>query len=162
MHTVSRTIVCAHCGATIEARTETQRFCSRACASASTAKMRAAIANRMMPDGLPARAHTQRAILRLLSFSWQETGKVADKMGIHSKTAAIRLRSLQRAGLAESVSVPAYPRGSLKLWRRVVPSGRVCAHPGCETVLSRYNPFPWCALHTAAQMSHEEYREVAG
>ncbi len=29
--------------------------------------------------------------------------------------------------------------------------GRVCAHGGCRTVLSRYNSGPTCTLHTYAR-----------
>ena len=28
-------------------------------------------------------------------------------------------------------------------------SGRVCEAPGCGTVLSNYNPAPYCSLHVA-------------
>ena len=27
------------------------------------------------------------------------------------------------------------------------PKGRVCAHPGCETILTTYNPADKCMLH---------------
>lgn len=30
---------------------------------------------------------------------------------------------------------------------RRFPQGRVCAHPGCSTVLSVYNPRPHCFMH---------------
>ncbi len=26
--------------------------------------------------------------------------------------------------------------------------GRICGQPGCETILSRYNPNPVCGVHT--------------
>ena len=29
--------------------------------------------------------------------------------------------------------------------------GRVCSHDGCTTVLSRYNPDPYCGAHTPAK-----------
>lgn len=28
-----------------------------------------------------------------------------------------------------------------------VSGSRVCAHPGCDTILSRYNPHPCCSVH---------------
>lgn len=43
-------------------------------------------------------------------------------------------------------------------------SGRVCATPGCGTVLSSYNPSALCSLHSAgwrvgSQKTHRHYRE---
>jgi hypothetical protein len=36
---------------------------------------------------------------------------------------------------------------------RTYKSGRTCAHEGCTTKLSVYNPSPTCSLHTAAARS---------
>ena len=44
---------------------------------------------------------------------------------------------------------------SVNLWRRVSETervriydrGRICAHPGCATILSIYNPARYCAAH---------------
>jgi endogenous inhibitor of DNA gyrase (YacG/DUF329 family) len=48
---------------------------------------------------------------------------------------------------------------SLNLWRQVSRTerirahgrGRVCAHEGCETILSVYNPARFCAVHLKAE-----------
>jgi hypothetical protein len=38
---------------------------------------------------------------------------------------------------------------------------RVCQHPECKTVLSRYNTQPWCAVHAEGKWRPREPRSTA-
>ena len=155
---------CVQCGTSFTPRTATQRYCSRACVCAAmTDGRRIGFCGRsqFMADGLPERAHAQRAVLRCLGMRPAAVADIARRAGMSPMVTRKRLVQLRALRLAESVRVASPDSAHYTFWRRVVPAGRICAHPGCETRLSRYNPLSVCALH-AGELSYEEWREVAG
>ena len=65
--------------------------------------------------------------------------------------------SLSRSSLVvKSRAVGAFvPTGTGRLSERIPAfgAGRVCGAPDCDTVLSTYNPAPYCSVHDAAGTS---------
>ena len=55
-------------------------------------------------------------------------------------------------------AVSASPLPAVGTASRVYSTGRVCRDPGCDTVLSRYNPESWCSLHNTNHRSAARVR----
>jgi predicted ArsR family transcriptional regulator len=99
--------------------------------------------------------------LRVLSNGhWMTAVEVAAAIEKSPDNVREHLHTLAARGVIEKVSLPSDKgKGTMLLWRRVTSASYTC--PDCGAVLSRYNPLPWCALHAAAHMTHEEYMDVA-
>jgi len=106
---------------------------------------------------VPDRAHTQRRILAALGGRLLTANELATEAGLTIGAVRRRLTDLREAGLVNHTWD--LPAGG-PLWYRIVPSGRVCAHPGCTTVLSQYNADDYCAVHAPLHISHREYLEA--
>lgn len=108
--------------------------------------------------GLPVRAVMQRRVLAALGGGLRTTDELAARLGVSRDVVKRRLTELRGVGLVERTVFAG--NDEAPLWYRVIPSGRTCAHPGCCTVLSRYNPDGYCCLHAPAHMTHREYLEA--
>jgi len=152
------TLICAQCGREFQRKSSDvhheakHQFCSRACTSRFHG-----------PDRARAQGRRQRRTLFLMTGrGWLTTGQVGVLIGKQNGS-AIRshLGDLLRKGEVER-RCDEMTTGKPVYWRRAARIGRVCAEPGCGTILSRYNPDDYCALHAARHMDHVEYMELCG
>jgi hypothetical protein len=60
--------------------------------------------------------------------------------------------------MSTTVTTPPNPWGRVSQTHRVraYPRGRLCAHEDCETILSIYNPSPYCGAH--AELARSQRR----
>jgi len=147
------TLTCAQCGKTFERRPTNvhkgvDQCCSRACSAAY--------------GGVVHRRRIRRAIsVKMHGRGWLPTCEVAELVGRRNHCQVrVHLNEMVNEGLMERASDGGRGKGQRAMWRVVPRIGRICAEPGCGTVLSRYNPDDYCALHAAQHMDHVEYMEL--
>ena len=85
-----------------------------------------------------------KAALRVwwrVNGTWQMQEDIAKRCLLSEQVVAAELRKLHRDGRVERFS----GIGGEWFYRRI--KNRTCQHPGCQTVLSAYNPDPYCDVH---------------
>ena len=104
-------------------------------------------------------AHRQRAALEILAEGPCTLGDLADLLGISEDDAGHVLRRLRRPGLEVEVLDDFQPAPPLYRLRFAV--GRICAEPGCGTVLRTTNPSDRCDLHGSGMIDLAGWRRKA-
>lgn len=89
-------------------------------------------------------AHRQRQLAALLSYQPRTLADVARELDITADDAGHILRRLGRRGYDVLPLDSGEPEPS---YRVLFPRGRVCAAPGCGTILRRSNPSERCEVH---------------
>ena len=78
------------------------------------------------------------------------SAELAREIGVTTRTAPRIIRRLSERGLTVETIIDtlATRRGAQeRAYRIIMPKGRVCAEPGCGTILRRTNPADRCELH---------------
>jgi len=141
------TLTCPECGREFgrkkyDIKPGVLSFCGRSCASIHTQRQ--------------TKLRRKRTVLDATSPSvWRKASEVAERADVVRETALTHLRSLKDDGEVE-VFTDVLTQGSPVYWRRVVKVGRTCQHPGCDTILPRYNVDDYCALHLPEHVTWEE------
>lgn len=123
-------------------------YCSHSCSNHASSERRTA----------KRRARIEARVRTILGRGrWVPTTEVAARLGHTTHSIGSTLRRMEQAGeLIADRAGPGESHARPTYWLRPRVRGRVCAHPGCGTILSIYNPDDYCALHAPEHLSLED------